>query len=130
MPEEYVETVRGVHEAWARGDFSRVDIFDPEIEFETIPGVGHGVYHGLEEMGRAWADILRTYGHFRADVEEIIESGDKVVVFTVPTMRPRGADAELTEKAATVWTLRDGKAVRLALYSDRADALREAGLER
>ena len=33
MSEENVEVVRRVYEGWARGDFSNVDDFDPDIEF-------------------------------------------------------------------------------------------------
>jgi|SRR5579859_3527464 len=125
---ENVEIVRRVHAAWARGDFSPVDAFDPQVEFETVRGVGHGVYHGLDEMRRAWREILLSYGHFRTEVEEIIDAGEKVVVLTVPVMRIKGAAAEVTQRTAVVWTMRNGKAVRLALHSDRDEALEEAGL--
>ena len=124
-----MEIVRRVHEAWARGDFSQVDVFDCDVEFETVPGVGHGIYHGLEEMGRAWGDILRSYGRFRAEFEEIIDAGDKVLVLTVPVMQLRDSAAEVKQKTAAVWTLRDRKVIRLALHNDRADAYREAGID-
>jgi ketosteroid isomerase-like protein len=127
MSAENVEIVRQVHEAWARGDFSSTNLFDPEIEFETIEGVGHGIYHGVEEMTRAWREIVKAYDSFRTDVEEILDAGDKVVVLTVPAMRFKGGATELTQRTAVVWTLCGGKAVRLALYSDRQAALREAG---
>jgi ketosteroid isomerase-like protein len=34
MSEENVEIVRRVYEGWAQGDFSKVDDFDPDIDFE------------------------------------------------------------------------------------------------
>jgi len=87
---------------------------------------------GSTTVLRRWperGDILRSYGHFRTEVEEIIDAGDKVVVFTVPMMRPKGGTAELSQRTAVVWTLPDGKAVRLALHGDRDEALQEAGLK-
>jgi ketosteroid isomerase-like protein len=43
--------------------------------------------------------------------------------------RGRGSGAEVQSKrTAHVWTLRDGKAIRLDLYNDRADAFEAVGL--
>lgn len=128
MPSENVEIVRRAHEAWARGDFSPIDIFDPDVEFETVRGIGHGIYHGLGEMAQAWREILSSFGEFRTEVEEIIDAGDRIVVLTVPVMRIKGATTEVTQRTAVVWTLRSGRVVRLALHGNRDEALEEAGL--
>lgn len=128
MSREDVEALRRLHEAWGRGDFSDVEIYDPEIEFVSLEGVEPNVSHGLAKMSAAWRGVLGTYGRFRSELEEIFDAGDKVVVFTVSHFTVKGSDTELTTRTAVVWTMRDGKAVRLVLYFDRDQALRDAGL--
>jgi ketosteroid isomerase-like protein len=131
MRPDNVAIVRHVNEAWSRGDFSSVEVFDPRIEFETgIGGIDNEVCHGLAEMSRRWGEILRTYGSFRSEPEEVFAAGDKVVVFVISRFTPRGGgDVELTQRTGQVWTFCEGKAIRLALHGDREAALREAGLE-
>ena len=48
------------------------------------------------------------------------------------TVRGRGkkSGVEAETEFAHVWTMRDGKAVRIAAYFDRAEALKAAGIER
>ncbi len=129
MSRENVEALRRVHEAWERGDYSDASIYDPEVEFVSLEGVGPNVSHGLAEMSAAWRDVLSAYGRFRSELGEIFDAGDKVVVFIVAHFTVKGSDTELTTRTAAVWTMRNGKAVRLALYLDREQALRDAGLD-
>ena len=42
--------------------------------------------------------------------------------------RGRGSGAELDNRIAQVWTIRDDKAIRLVAYEERADALKAVGL--
>jgi ketosteroid isomerase-like protein len=42
--------------------------------------------------------------------------------------RIRGSDGVLEERFAAVWTLRNGKALRVRYYDDKAEALEAAGL--
>ena len=47
------------------------------------------------------------------------------------TVRGRGkkSGVEAETEFAHVWTMRDGKAVRIAAYFDRAEALKAVGME-
>ena len=94
MAEENVEIVRRVYEGWARGDFSSVEHFDPEIDFEMVPA-------------------------------EIVDYGSKVLVLNRIEASGKESGAGVGADTATVWTLKDGKAVRMALYWD-VDAARRA----
>jgi ketosteroid isomerase-like protein len=78
---------------------------------------------------RAWWDrLFETLEGFRVDVEELIDAGDHVVHVNHATARGGGSGADVEMHFATVLTLKAGKAVRLASYSDRAAALEAAGL--
>ena len=59
--------------------------------------------------------------------EDLIGVGDHhVVVVLRMSGRGRGSGVPVEETIAHLWTLRDGKAVELQVYSDPEDALRDA----
>lgn len=63
--------------------------------------------------------------------EEFIDAGaDQVLVFSREGGRGRGSGAEVeSHPTAHLWTIRDGRAVRMQSYWERADALEAAGLQ-
>ena len=55
--------------------------------------------------------------------------GDRVLVFSREGGRGKGSGAEVfTHLTAHLWTLKDGKAVRMQSYWERVDALAAVGL--
>ena len=50
-------------------------------------------------------------------------------MITHVTARGKSSGIETQATTATVWTLEDGRVIRLALYWDSAKALEAAGLE-
>jgi uncharacterized protein len=126
MGQENVDIVREIHDAWRQGDFSSSDWADPEIEFITqgpeVPA-GTGV-RGIEAMARTWREWLGAWEDFHAEPEEFIDGGDSVLVLV--RFRGRGKSSGLSVEelpGANVHTLAEGKIVRLALYTDRQQAL-------
>jgi ketosteroid isomerase-like protein len=57
--------------------------------------------------------------------EDFIQAGDEVVVPMRIHARTASTDSV---RVSAVWTLRDGRAVRVRYYDDRAEALEAAGL--
>jgi ketosteroid isomerase-like protein len=49
---------------------------------------------------------------------------DHVVVLLRLHMRGTGSGVTVTAHTTNVWTLRDGKALRMAVYNDKAEALK------
>jgi ketosteroid isomerase-like protein len=135
MSEENVEIVRRIYAAAARRDAIAVLAeYDSELEWDVSRShmarlVGEGVYRGHAGLRRffrayhdAWDDV--SYGF-----DELIDAGDnQVVSVDIEHARGRssGADVELTQYA--VWTIRNGKVIRAAWFSNRAEALEAAGL--
>jgi ketosteroid isomerase-like protein len=57
--------------------------------------------------------------------EDFIEVGeDHVVVLLHLHMRGKGSGVAVEAQTTNAWTLRDGKAVRMAVYNDKAEALK------
>jgi ketosteroid isomerase-like protein len=129
---ENLDLVRSIFAAWAEGDFSSADWADPEIDFVMHGDLTAGEWEGLDEMGEAWATMLRAWERLRAIPEEIREiDDDRVLVFVRNEGRGRGSGIELqgiSTKAANVFTIRDGKVTRLVLYWNREQAIADLGL--
>jgi ketosteroid isomerase-like protein len=60
--------------------------------------------------------------------DDFIEAGDEIVVPMCLHGRLPGTDSVIEQRIVAVWTLRNGKALRVRYYDDRADALEAVGL--
>jgi ketosteroid isomerase-like protein len=135
MSQENVEIVRRVYEAAARRDVEAVlTLHHPEVEFDaschpltSLIG-GTRVYRGHEG--------LRSFFHQRNEAlevedacDELIEAGNHVISVWSARGRGRrsGVEVKLTGSAA-LWTIREGKIVRVVFLPTRAEALEAAGL--
>ena len=127
MSQENVEIVQSIVAPWTEGDFSSTDWADPEIEFGSIAERGEA--HGVAAMAKRWRGWLTAFEHFSAHAEEYLEAGDQVLVMTRFLGTGNGSDAPIGDfKGACLFTLREGKVVRLALFTDRRAALEAARL--
>lgn len=130
MSEENVELTRRGYEAFARGDLDgALEFLHPEIEAHDPPEAPDAAVHrGREAVRQDWEQTAELLEEFSVDVERSFERDDQVVVFLRYRGRGRGSGAEVEAAMAHVWTIRDGKAVRLRQFLDRAEALEAAGL--
>jgi ketosteroid isomerase-like protein len=129
MSSDEVETLRGLYEDWARGDYSRADVFAPDItlsiddDFPDImvePG-----YNGFLSTMRMWLSSWET--PFVVVAEEFIDLAENVVVVTVHWRGISKHSGKVVERpGAHLWTFRDGKATALKLCRDRAAAFTSA----
>jgi uncharacterized protein len=134
MSRENIEVIRRMYEAWIRNDSGVMEAFDPEIEVHPDPEA-HWVgvdktYRGHKGLVEYMAAVYEAFEDYRPEVEEFLEVDDKVVTLAIEHGRGRGSGADVqAARTAHVWTLRDGKAVRLDLYLDRDRALEAVGLK-
>jgi ketosteroid isomerase-like protein len=136
MPEQTsrnVEIVRGLYDAFARRDNeSPFEVFDPEIEWDAsgtgFPGFNE-LLHGHEGVRKYWRQWLDAWEAIEFTVENVFDAGDRVVVFV--RQRNKGKLSGIwvdQEPYAQIWTLGNGKVVRMQIRWDRDEALRECGL--
>jgi len=136
MSQENVEIVRRVYDAAARRDTATVlALYDPELEWDMTRRVGEGLWgqgglyrghEGLRRWFREWSEGL---DHIEYEAEELIAAGDDRVI-SEAYMRGRGraSGIEVGATLYAVWTIREGKVVRVVWFSRREEALEAAGL--
>jgi ketosteroid isomerase-like protein len=76
-------------------------------------------------MWETWRSTLSAWTDFRSKPTEIVDYGDKVLATNRIEGRGRESGADVAADTATVWTLKDRRVVRMALYWD-VDAARRA----
>ena len=136
MSQENVEIVARLFEAYregmASGDagawFDSAYLAD-DAEWIYPPALGHGTYRGREgflEFMRVWTE---DFEHWSADLERLIDAGDRGVVglFRQSAVgRASGVPVEL--HGAVVYELEGGRVVRMRSFGDSDEALRAVGL--
>ncbi|HZA90235.1 MAG TPA: nuclear transport factor 2 family protein [Solirubrobacterales bacterium] len=131
MSQENVEVVRRFLDQAAETPDAVWDIFDESVEWEVgalgipdFPPTSHSP-DGVREFFRRWVGTFDDWGF---DVEEMIEAPDAVAVHIHQWGRGKGSGAAVDQRFWEVWTMRDGKAVRVTHHYQRAAALEAAGL--
>jgi ketosteroid isomerase-like protein len=126
MSQENVEIVRRMLGAYVAGDLEKgLADADREIVWnpvEETPRQGHdAVRENLRRWETEWEDL-------RTVPEEFLDAGERVVVTVHLAGRGRGSGIDVDARHYQVWTIHDGKAVRMDEFTDRSDALEAVGL--
>jgi ketosteroid isomerase-like protein len=129
MSQENVDRVRRGMEHWVRtGEVLWVDLH-PEIEVHDHDIPDAGVYRGHDGVRDWTADFSSAFESFALEPQEYIDGGDgKVVLVVRLSARGKASGVSVERLDGMVWTIRDGKTVRLDYYGSRAEALEAAGV--
>lgn len=125
-----MEIVRGAFAMVPGRDEDRfLDVFDPGVEWDmTHRSFNPHVYRGRDGI-REWFDQLgETWAEWRSEPEDFLDAGDQVVVLIRSVARGRSSGVEVDAESAALFTFRAGRIVRMKIYVDREEALRDAGL--
>jgi ketosteroid isomerase-like protein len=103
------------------------ELLDPDVEWNAFRFAPVVSFHGHAGVRQWLLEVGEMFDGLRIDPEEFVDCGDKVVV--VSTMRGRGREsgAGAEQTLVSVWTFRHERIVRHDSFSDRDEALREAG---
>jgi|SRR5215211_1663483 len=130
MSQENVEVVRRIYASWAAGSSpAESNLLHADIEWvNPSDALEPGTRTGIDAFTSITEELDDTIGDFRMDVERFIDAGDRVVV--IATMRGRGSASgvEVENRHGSVWTIRDGKAVRFQWFSEPSQALEAVAL--
>ena len=131
MTSPNLDLVRSIYADWERGDFSRADWADPEIEYVLVDGPAPGHWTGLASMAAASREILSTVEGGRFEAEECQElDAQRVLVLVKHSGRAKVSGVEIGQMpaGASLFHIRDARVVRFVGYWNRERALTDLGL--
>jgi ketosteroid isomerase-like protein len=131
MTQENVELARRSILGWNdRGVEALVEALDPEVEFHAPKeSMNPGVYRGPAGVRDYFGRLAEVVVESRIDSVEVIDVDDMRVIAVVQSV---GKTAHFEQEIEVNWawlvTVKDGKAVHIVTFTDRAQALAAAGL--
>ena len=129
MSEENVELVRQAEEALLRRDRDAwFAIHDEDFEIVPVRDWPEGGVRGREAGWDFHMRILDSFEWVPVEVERVDAGADKVLAHLRYDARGAGSGAEVELDQWFVATVRDGKILCLEWFTDRAEALKAAGL--
>lgn len=122
-----VEIVKHTYEAFNRGNIRVVlEALDPKIEWREPSGslpppAGGGLFRGRDAVEKEiFGSIPQTWRELKLEPEAYLDAGEHVVVTGRFRARPKAGGAEVEAACVQIWTVRDGKVVRMQNYTDTA----------
>ena len=132
MSQDNIALVRGLYEAFARGDVDTVLAgFDENIEWNEAEGMPYGgQYHGPQAVAEnVFGPITNDFDGFSVTPDEILADGDRVVSLMTYRGTAKESGKALEMPAAHAWTVRDGKITHFRLLADPAPVNRALAVE-
>jgi ketosteroid isomerase-like protein len=135
MSQENVEIVRRLFDAVVRRDNATVlSLYDPDVEWdgsrhrwsEILDGEAR--WRGHDGLRRWAREYYANWESLEDSIEELIDAGDDVV--TIVTTRGRGRASGVAVEwlhHAAVWTVQNGRIVRVVWFPTREEALESVG---
>jgi len=121
MPDGNADLIRGVYGFnWAavadrgRGLAAAREVMASDVQARVSPEVGDRTLHGLEGFAIFVESLEEDFSEFRYEAEEYEElSAEQLLVTGHIRARGRRSNMPLSALFAHLWTLRDGKAVKV-----------------
>ncbi len=128
MSKENLEIARRAFTAFSDGDVAAsLQDMDPDVVLH-VHQAGQGVYRGHEGVVKSLVDWTEDFDDFKVVPEEFLDNGDYVVVRTRQTGRGKSSGAPIEGLAWFVCQMREGKTVRMHVFTTEREALEAAGL--
>lgn len=124
---EDAATLKNAYEALNDGDVEgALAPLEQDAEWHEISALPEaGAYRGRAEISALLAGFLESWDDLRQEIEDIVVADDQVGLFIHLRARGRGSGVEVDRRYAHVWTMREGRGVRVDAY-DEPDAARAA----
>ena len=84
--------------------------------------------HGLGGAGTFIRDWVEAWDDWEVEVESLHDAGDKVVAILRQHGRSKATGLPVDMRFGQVWTIRDGKQLRMQMYASPEEALEATGL--
>src|SRR3954464_15912822 len=120
-----VEQLRAAYEALNRGGINgTVEVLDEHatwVEHSDMPEAGS--YSGRETIRDFLLQFLESWDRFEQRIEEVQEEDGCVLLFIQLVAQGRGSGIDVQSRYAHLWSMRDGRGVRVDAFYDRDSAL-------
>jgi ketosteroid isomerase-like protein len=130
MSHESVEVVRDQFAATNERDFPRAMghyAEDVELIVDADAFLEGGTFQGREAVGQWFGNWFSSFEPgYRFDIEEARDLGGVVLLVASHHGRGRASGAEVHGRTGYLYTVREGKIIRVELYPSRAAALEAA----
>jgi ketosteroid isomerase-like protein len=105
-----------------------LELTDPDVEVDLtasqVVSLPDGTrFRGLEGWLVFWRGWFEPWEDFKTRVLSYTAHGEHVMLDVVITARGRGSGVPVELRQTQVWTLRDGRVVRLSVFDTREEAL-------
>ena len=125
MSEGHIELVRRTYAAWNRGDISGlIELTHPDFQWveprEIVGASGGRGRPGFERYLRSFSEVWQ---EFSWHPETFRHAGDLLLVVVREVGRGRLSGARVEQRLAHLWTIRNGRSVRMERYVDQRQAL-------
>jgi ketosteroid isomerase-like protein len=129
MSQDNVEIVRPIYDALNRRDWDAVfRDTHPDFEMTTQRGPDAGTQRRREAVQGFLEDYFAAFEGMVFEPEEMIETGDQVVVLATLRARPKGGGVDIVVRNGHLWTVRGGTILSMRTFPDPDDAPKAAGL--
>ena len=130
MSRERVERILEGFDAFNRGDFEAViEELPNDVEWRVLEQLpDQGPFRGREGVRRFWESWNDTFMDFHAEMDEVIDAGDHVIVMIHMVGRGRDSGAHVeTPVYAQMWSFRGDEVHRVTMFPTKEEALAAAG---
>jgi ketosteroid isomerase-like protein len=134
MTQENVEIVRRAVEANRSGPPAEtvevaVELAHPDMEFVShVASVEGGTYRGVDGTRAYYEDLADVWQEWRNELRGVTELGPDTILTENVFRGTARSGVSVERPSALIWTLLEGKVVRLHSYPSREEALQAAGL--
>jgi ketosteroid isomerase-like protein len=128
---ENVDLVRRLYESLGGPDPERsLAFFHPDIEFDARRRPDGKVWHGVDGVRQAMIEWTGAWEDWELEAEDYRDADpESVLVLWREQGRGKGSGAQMSQRGANLFTVRDGRIVRVELYLSQQDALKAVGLD-
>ncbi len=105
------------------------ELFAPDVLIDMTRRVFNpDTYEGHDGLRRLGREVGEVWGDFHVEPERFIDAGEQVVVIETRRGQGRGSEVEVAMRSGVIWTLLEGKVVRMETDFEPDEALEAAGL--
>jgi ketosteroid isomerase-like protein len=121
------ELVKRAYAALAERDFDTLsELAAPDFEMDmTVRVLNPATYRGEQGLRQFLAEIDELWESMDMQVERLVERDDEVLALLAVDIKGRGSGLTLQDRIAQRWTVRDGRLVRMKVYTDQEAGLAE-----